>query len=189
MSGIAVEKLESNEEVRELLEGMIRQRSLSVSLNKRATMIFMGIQGCSNYLIAKELNVDVHTVKRWRGRWSSAWPLICEPNEQGKISRAEMIKRKIMKVLSDNRRSGAPRKFSMSQRKQLIALACEKPEDYGVPISQWSGRALAEIAATKGIVESISVSQLHWILKKYGGPSSQKSILDVPQNQGMEELL
>ena len=194
MSGIAVSKLRSKEEIRDILEGLVRQSSLSISLNRRAKIILLGTMGCSNYSIAKQLSVDVGTVKRWRERWSAAWPMINrfgEPRlgERRRIGKSELLRREIIELLSDNKRSGAPKKFSLSQRKQLVALACEKPDDYGVPISQWSGRALSEIAVRKGIVESISVTQLNWILKKYGRPSAQMPKLDVSQDQGLEKLL
>ena len=38
----------------------------------------------------------------------------------------------------------APATFSLEQIVQLFALACEPPEDYGRPISEWTGHELAD---------------------------------------------
>ena len=48
----------------------------------------------------------------------------------------------------------------------MIALSCEKPEDYGRPITHWTPRELAEEAIKQGIVESISASYMAALLKK-----------------------
>ena len=38
----------------------------------------------------------------------------------------------------------------------VVALACERPEEGGVPLSQWSAADLAREAVRRGIVTSIS---------------------------------
>jgi len=50
----------------------------------------------------------------------------------------------------------APATFSLEQILQLFAIACEKPESYGRPISHWTARELADEMVLQGIVESIS---------------------------------
>jgi hypothetical protein len=49
---------------------------------------------------------------------------------------------------------------------QIIAIACEKPEDHGRPVTHWTHRELAEVVVEKGIVDSISSSHLGTLLKK-----------------------
>ena len=46
--------------------------------------------------------------------------------------------------------------FSYWQILQLFAIACEKPENYGRPISHWTSRELADEVVKLGIVTSIS---------------------------------
>ncbi len=46
--------------------------------------------------------------------------------------------------------------FSLEQILQLFAIACEKPEEYGRPISHWTARELADEVIQQGIVETIS---------------------------------
>jgi len=48
---------------------------------------------------------------------------------------------------------------------QIISLACEKPEDSGLPVSHWTPPELAREAAKRGIVESISPRQVDRFLK------------------------
>jgi hypothetical protein len=48
--------------------------------------------------------------------------------------------------LQDAERCGAPAKFSLEQVLQLFAMACEKPERYERPISEWTARELADVS-------------------------------------------
>lgn len=57
--------------------------------------------------------------------------------------------------LQDAERSGAPATFSLEQVLQLFAIACEKPEGYGRPISHWTAPELAEEVVKLGIVDHI----------------------------------
>lgn len=62
----------------------------------------------------------------------------------------------VVERLADAPRPGAPMTFSLEQMVQLFAIACEKPEDYGRPISHWTARELASEVVKLGIVTSIS---------------------------------
>jgi hypothetical protein len=53
----------------------------------------------------------------------------------------------------------------MEQKQQIVALACEKPEDYGYVMTDWTHKILAEAAVQRGIVESISASYAGRLLK------------------------
>ena len=69
-----------------------------------------------------------------------------------------------MVVLSDAPRSGVPRKFTDSQIVRLQALACERPENYGLPFTAWTHVELAKQEKKIGI--DISPSRFGVILKK-----------------------
>jgi transposase len=62
-------------------------------------------------------------------------------------------------------RSGRPDTFTAEQTCQIIAVACEKPEIYGRPITHWSGRELKDEVIQQGIVPSISVRQVNRLLR------------------------
>ncbi len=47
-----------------------------------------------------------------------------------------------------------------------MALACEKPENHGVPITHWSHSTLTAEIIKQGIVEKISMSHVGNFLKK-----------------------
>lgn len=49
---------------------------------------------------------------------------------------------------------------------EIVALACGKPEDFNIPLSQWSHSDLAEAARELDIVESISPSHLGRLLRE-----------------------
>jgi len=53
-------------------------------------------------------------------------------------------------------RPGGPMTFSLEQILQLFAIACEKPEAYGRPISDWTARELADEGVKQGIVGHLS---------------------------------
>lgn len=101
----------------------------------------MAYDGKSNREIARNLYINRHTASLWRNRW-----LETDGRELLPVQR-----------LQDSERAGAPVKFSMEQVVELFALACSAPEDYGLPISHWTPRELANEIIKQGIIESISV--------------------------------
>jgi putative transposase len=76
----------------------------------------------------------------WRNRWLEL-----------SVKNLEVVQR-----LADAERLGGPMTFSLEQILQLFALACEKPEIFGRPLSHWSAPELADEALKQGIVTSIS---------------------------------
>ena len=68
-------------------------------------------------------------------------------------------------VIKDAPRSGAPKKFTLAQEQAIVALACSKPRDYGIEMTDWNMEMLCNVAASKQIVESISTSQVSRLLK------------------------
>ena len=66
------------------------------------------------------------------------------------------LRRTIEDVLSDAPRAGAHGKFSAEQMTQIMAVACESPEQSGRPVDHWTHRELADEAKQRGIVLSIS---------------------------------
>src|SRR6516164_5143522 len=128
-----------------------------VRLAQRAEIILRAFAGEENRAIAAVVDLDPTAVGLWRRRWVKAWPKLIQiecTETQAAFRRA------IEDVLSDAPRSGNPGKFTPEQITQLLALACEPPEQSGRPITHWTYKELTEEAKKRGIVESISEAQI-----------------------------
>ena len=68
--------------------------------------------------------------------------------------------------LEDLPRPGAPSGLSADQLCQIEKMAGEAPEQAGRPISQWTGREIADELMKRGIVEHISRRHAARLLKK-----------------------
>ena len=143
------------------------KHSLPHHIKTRIRILLLASEGHTHASIKRELGIDVNTVKRWRRRWEAEFDSIkaFELGESGQgVSDKELLKRMLL-VVKDHSRSGAPKRITLAQEKQIIALACEKPEDHGIPITQWNREMLAHVAKAKGIVETISPRYVGEILK------------------------
>lgn len=121
----------------------------------RARIIQAAGQGQSNAQIARELGVNMDTVRLWRSRWQ-----MLEPIPLSELSLAER--------LEDLPRPGAPARITAEQRCQIEALACEKPEKSKRPISHWTHREIADELIKRQIVETISPRHAGRLLKRGG---------------------
>jgi putative transposase len=121
----------------------------------RASIVLAAAQGDSNAQIARELEVNVDTVRLWRDRWVGLQGINLET-----LSMAERLR--------DAPRPGAPARITAEQRCQIAALGCEAPSKAGRPISQWTGREIAVELMARGIVEQISPRHAAYLLKKGG---------------------
>ena len=119
----------------------------------RARIVLAAAQGHANVQIASDLAINVDTVRLWRDRWAGLQGIDLET-----LSLAER--------LQDAPRPGVKPKFSSEQRCQMAALACEAPAKAGRPISQWTGREIADELKARGIVEQISPRHAARLLKK-----------------------
>src|SRR5947209_13651345 len=119
----------------------------------RARIVLAAGQGQSNAQIARELQINVDTVRLWRDRWVGLQGIDLDT-----LSLAER--------LQDAPRPGTPPTFTAQQRCQMAALACEEPRKAERPISHWTGREIAEELVKRGIVEQISPRHASYLLKK-----------------------
>ena len=78
----------------------------------------------------------------------------------------KQLEQLIIDALCDEARSGRPADFTPEQICQIVAIACEKPEDSQRPISHWTGRELADEAINRGIVPKISPRSAGRFLKR-----------------------
>lgn len=144
-------ELKLSEEEHTRLEAFVHRHSTPQQLAKRGRMVLLAAEGKSNAEIARELGVNVDTVRLWRGRWldSQAVPL---------------TERSVAERLTDAPRPGKPSQITAEQWCLMIALACEQPKER--PISQWTGREIAEEMILRGIVTYISPRHASRLLKK-----------------------
>ena len=121
----------------------------------RARIILSAAQGYSNARIARELRVNVDTVRLWRDRWVS-------------LQGIDLATLSIKERLEDIQRPGKPSKITEEQRCQIAALACEAPSEAERPISHWTGREIADEIKQRKILEQISPRHAARLLKKKG---------------------
>ncbi len=152
-----------SETQRTILTKIAQSRQNSHSLVIRAKIILQASAGKRNQHIADDLHVHVDTVRRWRERWiedSGRLQIIEEKGDETEIRRS------ITNVLTDKERSGSPGKFTAEAVCKIIAMACEPPEEYGRPVTNWTGKELADEAVKQGIVDSISGRQVSRYLEE-----------------------
>lgn len=133
------------------LKALVCRHSTPQQQALRGRMILAAADGKNNSQIARELKVCVDTVRAWRERWLGlqAIPLADLP---------------IHERLGDLPRPGAPARITAEQTGQLFAMACEQPKER--PISQWTGREIADEVMRRGIVPEISPRHAARLLKK-----------------------
>ena len=108
--------------------------------------------------------MDRQRVRRWRRRWAEEEQRIAEAVAVG-ASDGD-LEALIRRILADDPRSGAPAKFTAEQVASLIALACERLDESGIPMSHWTPAELAKEAVKRGIVVSISPRQVDRFLNE-----------------------
>lgn len=142
--------------------------SIATNLKKRIGILLLASEGQSNASVGREVGADVNTVKKWRRRWSAVYEELreFEGGESREISSDKALVDRMLSVLKDIQRSGTPKRITMAQEAQIVALACEKPEDYGIEMTQWNREMLAHVAMNTGIVDKISPRYVSEILKK-----------------------
>lgn len=151
-----------------LLEQESNKRTTLRQYNERIAILLRGGKGQNNSQVARELGISLNTVKSWRKRWILAYESLLEFEKgvNGKqVSDYELLK-EMLKILNDLPRSGTPKRITLAQEQQIVALACEKPADYGVEMTTWTHEMLAKVAIARGIIESISPRYVGVILKK-----------------------
>lgn len=137
-----------------LLEQIVRRQTNPQHLVRRARIILTIARGTNNSRAGARLELDRETIRIWRERWSEAAPYLLAA-ETADMSDKELLAC-LEIVLADAARPGAPATFTPEQIVQIVALACEDPQESGRSITHWTRRELADEAIKRGIVEDIS---------------------------------
>jgi len=161
MPGMAA-KVVITERQQEVLQSMVWSRSCPQGLAHRAEIIVLAFAGYKNEVIAERLKCERHGVGIWRKRWQKAFAnlVVIECMEK-----PAALREAIEEVLSDLPRAGCGGKFTAEQIAQILAVACEPPENSGRPVTHWTPRELTDEVIKRGIVPTISVRQVGRFLK------------------------
>ena len=138
---------------RHALERLTRRPSTPQQLALRAQIVLVAAAGANNCQIARQLDVSLDMVRRWRERW-----LACQAASLEDLSVAER--------LTHAPRPGTPVRITAEQVAKIVALACEPPADADRPISHWTGREIADEIKKRGIVDEISDRHAARLLKR-----------------------
>ncbi|MGW4276250.1 helix-turn-helix domain-containing protein [Streptomyces seoulensis] len=106
-------------EAREQLVRKVASAKSEVRAVLRARIVLAAADGLANGAIARESDVGVNTVRKWRGRFAALGP----------------------DGLRDAERSGRPRAYGPEVRVAIVATATSMPPH---PESTWSHRAIAQ---------------------------------------------
>lgn len=152
------------DEVRNELETLVARHSTPQQIALRANIVLLADQGLNHHEISRRLNVSVDMAKQWRMRWLQ-FQDVAIPDMS------------VRSRLADAPRPGKPPRISAEAYCQIMAIACQPPEKYGRPITEWTERELADEAILQGVVQTISPRQVGRFLKRCGSKASPRPLL------------
>lgn len=162
--GTSPRTLSLSEAQRRVLESLLRRTLCPQAVALRAKVVLAAAEGRSMARVGRDLGCSREMARRWRDRFAAA---VTGWGEAAAGWDTDTLTGKVVEVLEDRERSGAPSKFTPEQLCQIMALACEKrPEQCGRPVSHWTSRELADEAVNRQIVPGISPRHVGRFLKK-----------------------
>jgi transposase len=135
------------------LEKLIKRHQTGQQVALRARIVLAAADRLKNKEIAEKYQVAADTVRLWRNRWVA-------------LQDISLNDLSIEERLRDGPRPGKPARITADQRCQIAALACEKPEKSGRPITHWSAREIADELIERKIVDDISPRHAARLLKR-----------------------
>ena len=153
MSGPLPTQIELTDRQREILERLARRETSPQRLVRRCRIILIAAEGRRSARIGQELNIERVTARTWRERWAEAEPGLRLAEEEGLGDKG--LRELIEQVLTDRPRPGRPATFEPEQIAQIMAVACEGPQESGRAVTHWAPRELAEEVIKRGFVTSI----------------------------------
>ena len=151
MRGPKPDPLSLSEIERTALERLIRRHTTAQQVALRGRIILEANAGKNNSQIGRSLGVSVETVRAWRKRWLA-------------LQNIALADLSVQERLRDVPRPGRRSQITAEQICQVMAMACEQPKDR--PISQWTGREIADEVMRRGIIKQISPRHAARLLKK-----------------------
>lgn len=138
---------------RQVLEALLRRHTTAQQIALRARIVLAAAAGHNNAQIARDLALSLPTVRRWRERW-----LIFQGIPFSELS--------LDARLTDVPRPGRPIQISDAQVCQIVRIGCEAPVASGRPITEWTGREIADEAIRRKIVAQISPRHAARLVKR-----------------------
>jgi putative transposase len=142
-----------SDEERQGLEKLVNKHKVSQQIAVRGRIVLAAADGKGNAQIAREQSMAVDTARLWRNRW-----LTLQPIPLSELS--------IEERLEDLPRPGVPPRITADQVCQIVAMACEDPQDSSRPISHWTHREIADEIIKRNIVDTISPRHAARLLKR-----------------------
>lgn len=152
MPGPRPEPIELSDKAQRELEKLATRHTTGQQKAQRARIILKAAEGKNNAEIAREVKQSIDMVRLWRRRW----------RELEAIGLEDLS---VEERLEDLPRPGGPSRLTADQLCQMEQMACEAPEKAGRPISQWTGREIADELKARGIVEALSPRHAARLLK------------------------
>lgn len=160
---------------REILERLARRETSAQRLVRRCNIVLKAADRANNAQVGQRLSIQRGTVRTWRDRWAAAAPGLLLAEEEG-IDDKDLTEL-IEQVLADEPRPGTPGVFEPEQIAQIIAVACEDPQESGRPVTHWTPAELTDEVIKRGIVASISPRSVGRFLKGSGFEASSEPLL------------
>ena len=149
---------------RRILESLVRRTHCPQAIALRARVVLAAAGGLGMSGVGRRVGCSRELARRWRDRVAAAQ---AQWGEAAGGWDDDTLTDKLVDVLEDRERPGVPPTFTPEQLCGIVALACERrPEECGRPVSHWTARELADEAARRGIVPSISPRHAGRFLKK-----------------------
>lgn len=152
------------------LDELTRRRSTAQQVALRARIMLAAGRGCGVTEIARSMDISNEMVQKWRQRWLS-------------LRELPLTELSVEQRLRDLPRCGCPGRITAEQYAEIIAVACEPPEQSGRPITHWSVRELVDEVIHRGIVSSISERQMRRFLQR-SRPQTPSDPLLARQSSG-----
>ena len=149
---------------RAVLENLVNSRTLERRSGDRARIILQLAAGTPKQTIAQAVHLTRKIVYLWYDRWLAAQDRLRGAHEASDKEFRHLIE----EILADQPRPGTPPTFTAEQVCQIMALACQKPEDLDLPFTTWTPSELARTAVKQGIVASMSPASVDRFLKSGG---------------------
>jgi transposase len=140
-------------EERAALDRLVRAHGTAQQLALRASIILAAAEGHNNVQVGQRVGVSREAVRLWRDRWV-------------RLQAVPLDDLSVAERLADAPRPGAPMRIGAEQVCAIIALACEAPTLSDRPISQWTGREIADEITRRGVVDTISPRHAARLVKR-----------------------
>lgn len=148
---------------RHLLDKLVRAATTPQRLLERAEIVLGAADGHSNEQLVRRLGVTRPMLRKWRRRWAQAEAALGAVEAQ---ENDRALQTRIVEVLGDAPRSGRPPEYTPEQILEIIAIACEDPEDSGRPLSHWTAGEIGREAIARKVVRQISTRSVGRFLEE-----------------------